>query len=172
MDTPPKRLPGIRQISGGVIVCVKSRDGPLILLLKQNNKRYERTGRDSKKEIIDIGPSGKVEHGERLLQAAMRELRQEIGIDLKIEKNYIDSFSYKFEAIAYEGKFKGKRVRVYKTRKYYLAFASPKQLKRIKLSDEHVSYSLVPIEEAMKTKGVTNPQRYLLKRLGSYLMKN
>jgi len=163
MDKPT--LPSVRMISGGVIVYTR-KDGVLrILLLEQNNKRYERKGRKAKKRVIDIGPSGRLEGQENALEAAKRELKQETNLDLKIEDDYTDSYSYVFEGEAYEGKDKGKRAKIIKTRKYYLAHASEDQLKKLKLSDEHISYKLVTIDEALHSKDIMRPQKGLLKRL-------
>jgi 8-oxo-dGTP pyrophosphatase MutT (NUDIX family) len=160
-----KDLPSVRMISGGVIVYTRNEGVIKILLLEQNNKRYERKGRKAKKRVIDIGPSGRLEEGENTLQAARRELKQETNLDLEIEDDYTDSYSYVFEGEAYEGKDKGKRAKIIKTRKYYLASATGAQLANLKLSDEHVSYRLVTIDEALKSKEITKPQKQLLKRL-------
>lgn len=159
-------LPATRQVSCGVIVCIKIGSAVKILLLEQNNAHY---GRAKKRKIMDIGPSGRVEAGESIIETARRELKQETNLDLEIEKDFKDSYSYAFDAIAYEGKFKGSKTKIIKTRKYFLAYASEQQLKKLKLSDEHVAYKFVTIEEALSLKSLMKPQKELLKRLRSRL---
>lgn len=162
MQTP---IPTIRQISAGVIVLKSEAGKTAILLLEQNNKRYNRTGRSANKKVIDIGPNGKVEQGERILDAAKRELLQETNLDLKIERGFRESYNYHFDVIADSGKFKGRKVHVFKTRIYFLAKASEKDLSRLKLSDEHITSEFVTIEEALRLKSLMKPQRIFLKRL-------
>lgn len=158
-------LPTIRQISAGVIVLNRKDGETKILLLDQNNKRYNRLGKGAKKRVVDIGPNGKVEQGESILKAARRELVQETNLDLKIEKGFRGSYNYHFNVIAASGKLKGQKVHVFKTRIYFLAYASEKELKALKLSDEHVSYEFVTIDQALRSKFLMKPQKIFLKNL-------
>jgi 8-oxo-dGTP pyrophosphatase MutT (NUDIX family) len=162
---PKPKLPSVRMVSCGVIVYTKQDGTVKILLLEQNNKRYEDRGRKLKKKVIDIGPSGQVEGDENMFQTATRELLQETNLSLKIDPGYTDSYSYVFEGIAYNGKFKDKKARIIKTRKYFLASASEEQLRNLKLSDEHVSYKFATLEEALSSKYIMKPQKELLRRL-------
>ena len=163
MDKP--NLPSVKMTSGGVIVYTVKGGVVRILLLEQNNKRYAQKGRKSKKRVIDIGPSGRLEQGETTLEAATRELKQETNLELNIEDDYTDSYSYVFEGEALEGKDKGRRARIIKTRKYHIAYASDEQLKKLRLSDEHISYRFATIDEALASKDIMRPQKGLLKRL-------
>jgi 8-oxo-dGTP pyrophosphatase MutT (NUDIX family) len=160
-----EQLPSVKQISGGVIVYVRKDGLVKILTLEQNNARYNRTGKDAKKRVIDIGPSGRVEQGETILEAAHRELKQETNLELTLDKGYTDSYSYVFEGVAYSGKYKGSKAKIVKTRTYFMANVTDEQLKKLKLSDEHVSYKFVTIDEALKSKDIMKPQKELLKRL-------
>lgn len=160
-----RALPVVRQISGGVIVYTM-KDGKIkILLLEQNNSRYRRVGRNAKKKVIDIGPSGRVESGESIQQTAKRELFQETGLKLKLDNGYFDQYSYAFVGKALKGRFKGKKSYIKRTRKYFIASASQQQLKHLRLSDEHVSYRFSTIEDALDSKDIMKPQKQLLKRL-------
>ncbi|MDE1870798.1 MAG: NUDIX domain-containing protein [Candidatus Micrarchaeota archaeon] len=158
-------LPVVRQVSGGVIVYIIRNGKAEILLLEQNNSRYGRTGRNARKKVIDIGPSGRVENGESILQTAKRELFQETGLRLNLDKGYFDKYSYVFVGKALKGRFKGKKSSIRRTRKYFIAMATPQQLEHLKLSDEHVSYRFSTIEEALDSKDIMRPQKELLKRL-------
>lgn len=159
------KLPTIRQVSAGVIVT-SQRDGSLkILLLEQNNKRYNRRGKMGRRKVIDIGPGGKVEQGETLLETAKRELKQETNLDITVQEGFKASYNYYFDVIANEGKFKGQKVHVFKTRIYFLASASPEELKKLKLSDEHIAYEFLTIKEALNSKDIMKPQKALLQKL-------
>lgn len=161
-------LPTVRQISAGAIVYNNS-DGIRILLLEQNNAHYNRKGRDARRKIIDIGPCGRVEKDESLLRAAKRELKQETNLDLHIDTSFKGKVSYTFDAVALEGRFKGRKVHIRKTRIYFIADASRNDLKKLKLSEEHIAYMLVTIDEAIKIKYLHNSQRDLLKMLRTRL---
>ena len=158
-------LPRARQISAGVIVLSWRETEPMILLLEQNNKRYNRKGKNAKRKVIDIGPSGKVESGETLIEAAKRELKQETNLDLIIARNFRESYSYSYDVVSNAGKYEGRKIHILKTRIYFLAKASEKDLAKLKLSDEHVKYYLMPLEQAIKSKLLMKPQALLLKRL-------
>jgi 8-oxo-dGTP diphosphatase len=65
-----------RKFGLGVIVCIFNRDFSKIFLLKRNKEK-----RDLNK--ADWGnPGGRVEWGEKLAEACVREIKEESGIDL------------------------------------------------------------------------------------------
>lgn len=68
-----------RKFGLGVIVCIFNRDFSKILFLKRNEKKREK----NKADWGNVG--GRVELGEFLIDACLRETREEIGIDLNPE---------------------------------------------------------------------------------------
>ena len=69
-----------RKFGPGVIVCIFNRDFSKMLLLKRNKEKR-------KLNKADWGNAGgRVELGERLVNACVRETKEEIGIDLNPEQ--------------------------------------------------------------------------------------
>ena len=67
-----------RKFGLGVIVCIFNRDFSKILLLKRNEEK-----RNLNQNKADWGnPGGRVEWGEKLAEACVREVKEESGIDL------------------------------------------------------------------------------------------
>lgn len=84
-------------------------------------------------------PKGNIERGETSLQAALRELREETGIEnIEIVKNFKadETFFYRLQ-----GQLIKKKIT------YFLGVA---KTDKIKLSKEHDSYRWVSFEEAMQ----------------------
>jgi len=69
-----------RKFSLGVFVCIFNRDFSKILLLKRNEQKRKKSGR----EWGNIG--GMIEFGELARDACLREAREEIGLELEPEK--------------------------------------------------------------------------------------
>jgi 8-oxo-dGTP pyrophosphatase MutT (NUDIX family) len=157
-------LPAVRQLSAGTIVYNRTKNGIRVLILEQNNEFYRKTGRASRKRIMDIGPCGKIEEGESAINAAIRETKQEVNLDLDIDTSFDEELRYSFNGIALSGKFKGMDARILRTRRYFIAEASDDDLKALKLSEEHSDYMLIPIEDAIRLKFLKKPQRALLKK--------
>ncbi|MGI0100231.1 MAG: NUDIX domain-containing protein [Candidatus Micrarchaeaceae archaeon] len=166
MEKPERKsVHVIREMSAGVIVYNRNDGITRILLLEQNNKFYKRRGRSLHRRVIDIGPCGRVEKGESILHAARRELKQEANLDLHIDMSISDSFSYRFNGKVLSGRLKGTKALIIKTRKYFVSMASDSDLKNLKLSDEHKSYMLIPIDKAINSRLLERSKLEMLKRM-------
>ena len=69
-----------RKFGLGVIICIFNRDFSKILLLKRNEEKRNK----NKADWGNVG--GRVELGEKLIDACIREAREEIGVSLNPEK--------------------------------------------------------------------------------------
>jgi len=69
-----------RKFGLGAIVCIFSRDFSKISLLKRNEEKRNK----NKADWGNVG--GRVELGEKLIDACIREAREEIGVNLNPEK--------------------------------------------------------------------------------------
>ncbi|MBI2630205.1 NUDIX hydrolase [Candidatus Pacearchaeota archaeon] len=69
-----------RKFGLGAIVCIFNRDFSKILLLKRNEEKRNR----NKADWGNVG--GKVELGEKLIDACLREVKEEIGVTLNSKK--------------------------------------------------------------------------------------
>ena len=114
-----------REYSAGAFVYMKRGSEIIFLLLEQNNGEYDL-------------PKGHIEKGESSEQAAIREIKEETGIDAVLDRFFYLSTEYFF--------FKGKR-RIAKSVKFFLCEVHSE---RVSISEEHRGYAWCDYETAMK----------------------
>lgn len=103
-------------------------------------------------------PKGTIEKGETLEETALREIKEETGLqDIK----FIEGFK---EWIKYFFKQKGKNVSKIVT--YFLAETDRKE---VKISFEHTGYSWLPFEEAVEQLTFKNSKE-ILKKANEFLL--
>ena len=126
-----------KEISAGAIAfAIRGKEIKVLLLLANKPDEY----------YVEIGPKGHIERGESPLQAASREIKEEIGLRLHIDTNFRKEENYTFLR---NNPKTGVPERVIKKVIYFIAFMSDKDLKQIAISEEHKKYFLVPIDQAI-----------------------
>ncbi len=142
--------------SAGAIVLITDARAPSILILEQNNKFYHRP---SKPVVLDIGPKGHLEPGEDEIAAAKREIREEIGLDVKIDTSFKAVKEYVYRK---DGRDARKRVT------YFISRIAMSDVRRIRLNREISRYRVVPIA---KSAGVLRHKsdNEVIKKLREYL---
>jgi len=101
-------------------------------------------------------PRGKVEANETLQQAALREFREETGLDAQILPSFEEQFSYWFVA---DG------MRIHKTVTHFLARVCSGQ---VMISDEHRAFAWLPYAQAREQLSY-NASRVVLDRANTTL---
>ncbi len=152
------------QQSAGTILCMLKDGDAYVLLMTQNSDRYKRM---EKTPVVDIGAKGNIESGENEEIAAMRETEEETGITPKFEKDFKEVTTYYYDDILWKT---GKMTHIHKTVTYFLSFISPDDIKKIKMSHEHLDYKLVKIDDAIK-ETTKEGQKSILKKVKSYVEK-
>lgn len=152
-------------VSAGIIMIIKSPSGPKVVLMKQNNAHYERPLDYG--EVIDIGPKGGIEDGETPTDTALREAKEETGLaDLKLDKEFRAEVEYEFD----QPTSNGSKFHIKKKAIYYLAYITEEDVKRIRLSDEHESLEILPINQAMgRIEQTAVTKINVLKKLKEYI---
>jgi 8-oxo-dGTP pyrophosphatase MutT (NUDIX family) len=102
-------------------------------------------------------PKGKLEAGEDELQAALRELKEETGLDVIVQGEFQESFSYDFTD------FDG--AAAHKTVTFFIGLA---QTYQIKLSEEHKEAQWLPYEQAREKLTFPNA-KILLDRVQAFV---
>jgi len=114
-----------KQVSAGIVVYTYTGNGLEYLLLHYLGGHWD-------------FPKGKLEDGETWLEAALRELEEETGIDdIQIHRGFLESFSYRFKD--YDGVFTQKTVY------FFVGLCSGKS---VVLSHEHQGYEWLVYPEA------------------------
>ena len=128
-----------REFSAGVVVYYDDiyNDQPVRLYLLLNYRRG----------YWDL-PKGKLEKDETNLQAAVRELKEETGLEAVIHHGFEQTLSYMFKDPT--------GVLVHKTVTFFVGRASTKE---VVLSHEHLSYKWLPYKEALEFLTYTNAQQ-------------
>ncbi len=104
-------------------------------------------------------PKGHVEAGENEMQAMMREVKEETGLDVDVVFGFRENVEYTFRAKYDNGRLKHKVVDFF--------FAESKT-KSVVLSDEHIGYEWLPYELALE-KLTYQSARSLLKKAHMFL---
>lgn len=93
---------------------------------------------------------GKLEEGETSKDAAMRELKEETGLEVRFDEGFMQELFYTYKA--------PKGVLVDKKVTFYLGESSTKQ---VRLSYEHKDYCWLPYDEAHKKLSFLNARNML-----------
>lgn len=106
-------------------------------------------------------PKGKVDPGETIEQAAVRELHEEAGITAKLHTNFTDSLSYSFfDRIS--------KQRIHKRIEFFVGEADSSV---VTISHEHADALWLPYEEAVQQ--LTHKEsKLLLTRAYNFLKKD
>ncbi len=135
------------KVSAGVVLVLKPAHGsePKVVLIKQNNSHYGRPAGYG--EVIDIGPKGGVENGESEPETALREAAEEVGLTgLSLDKSFKTEVKFEFD----QPTGNGAPMHIRKKVVYYLAYITEEEAGRIRLSEEHESFEILPISSAVR----------------------
>lgn len=127
------------QFSVGIVVYFKGKEKIEYLLLHYEFGHWD-------------FPKGKIEPGETKQETALRELKEETGLDVDLEKGFDHSFSYIFT-----DKF-GDLVH-----KTVYFFVGQTETKKIKLSFEHIGFDWLEFEPAFQKLTYKNAKQLLEK---------
>jgi 8-oxo-dGTP pyrophosphatase MutT (NUDIX family) len=114
-------------------------------------------------------PRGNIEKGETAQQAAVREIREETGLDagkggsgVNGETKFVEGFA---EKSTWFYQLKGERI--FKQAKYFLAETEKKD---IKISEEHLEFKWLEFDDAVKQLTHDNSRR-VLKKANEFLQQ-
>ena len=130
----------LKQLSAGVVVYRYGEDGTRTYLLLQYPGKY-----------WDL-PKGKLEIGEKWIQAALRETKEETGLDLIMHEDFEYSYTYVFND------FRGNKVE--KTVVFFIGKAF--ETSNVTLSYEHIDYLWLPYEQAILQINFENVKKLIL----------
>lgn len=140
--------------SAGAVIFRKEGNKIYYLLL-----HYPGSSHRAKKDYWDF-PKGHLEKGEKLEDAAEREIEEETGLR---DINFVEGFK---ETIRYFFKWEGKNVL-----KFVTFFLIETKTKNVQISPEHIGYEWLSFEEAIKKLSFKNAQE-ILKKANDFLRKS
>lgn len=135
----------IKQVSAGIITFRMRNDQPEFLLLHYPHGHWDL-------------PKGKLEQGESLREAALRELEEETGLSARI----IDGFQEGLDYI-----FRHNRQLIQKTVSFFVGQASEGQ---VRISHEHIGFEWLPYDQAVERLTFDNA-KVVLERAKDFLAK-
>jgi 8-oxo-dGTP pyrophosphatase MutT (NUDIX family) len=145
------RSKGRKETSAGAVVfTIQGRTIKILKLL--GNKLHE--------YYVEIGPKGHIEKGESVIQAASREIKEEIGVTLHLDTNFREQEKYTFLKGDPES---SRKKKIDKTAIFFIAFISNKDLRQVRLSEEHTKHFLVPIDQAIEEEKYPEQKKILEK---------
>lgn len=149
-----------REKSAGAIIFRKENGAPYYLLLHYAPSEPGRRGQWG-------FAKGHVEKGETEVETAKREVAEETGIkDLKIIPGFKELEKYFFKkSYGLKGQARKKAPWVFKL---VIFFVAETKTKEIKISDEHIGFVWLPIEEAIKKTTFKNSKE-LLKKANNFI---
>lgn len=95
-------------------------------------------------------PKGKIENNETPEQAAIREVKEETGLDIQLIKGFEQSYTYFF-----------KEQSQILVQKKVIFFISEVKTQNVKLSYEHTEYAWLPYKDAIKQLTFENTRQLL-----------
>ncbi len=156
-----------QEYSAGALILIEGYKEPTILELVQNNDfYYKKYGRIANGDVLDIGPKGHIEKEESAIQAAEREISEEIGMKPHLDTNFKAVKAYKYD----EKRKDGSIVHSEKSVIYFLAKIQKEGIEKIKLNEEIAKYVIIPLNEAID-KAKFEADRNVLKQLRDYISK-
>jgi bis(5'-nucleosidyl)-tetraphosphatase len=127
------------ETSAGAVVYFKEEGEPKFLILHYEEGHWD-------------FPKGHIIVGEKLEETALREIKEESGLDVILHVEFKENFSYFFKNK--EGVIVSKRV-------YF--FIGQAKTKEVSLSDEHIGYAWLSFEHAEKKLTYDNAKEVLKK---------
>jgi 8-oxo-dGTP pyrophosphatase MutT (NUDIX family) len=148
----------MREISAGIIIFRKTQEGPRFLIL-YHGKGYWNF------------PKGKIEYEERSFQTAIREVREETGLqrkDLKIFNNF-----KAYERFTFWRGISRQRTKIFKIVIFYLAETDRKiiLISDRKEGQPHEGFGWFTYREAMKVLTKNADSRKILAQVYNFLQK-
>ncbi len=143
--------------SAGAVIF-RREQGKILYLLLLYPKRHDKQGRRKGGGYWDF-PKGHVETGENNRLAAIREIKEETGIE---DLNFVPGFKQRIKYFFFaEGK------RVFKVVTFYLGET---RTCRVKISEEHADFKWIEFKEATRMMKFKNA-RNILRRANHFLLK-
>jgi bis(5'-nucleosidyl)-tetraphosphatase len=147
--------------SAGAIIFYREKDGIIkYLLLKYRAAHWN-------------FPKGLIEKGEKLEQAALREVKEETGLDnLEFINGFKETIRYFFRA-KYDYQVKERGLKMGQTvMKFVTYFLVESKDKNVKISFEHENFEWLEFNEAMEKMKKLKTSQDVLKKAHQFLQKN